>query len=180
MPIKALHKYYLCICYLFCIFIFSFYHSALLFLYADIIFNFPDSASDSYSVGLTIFALSWLLLQYYRYIWYLLIFLKKYWENTIVMYCKYPYSYFAVFAIFALSWLLLRYFFCNSVFHYWRSETPRVGLRPSGPRNVTIILPIWNIGLVAELCVYMWTHYSWLLLLTFSLALFCLLCRQHS
>ena len=77
MPIKALHKYYLCICYLFCIFIFSFYHSALLFLYADIIFNFPDSASDSYSVGLTIFALSWLLLQYYRYIWYLLIFLKK-------------------------------------------------------------------------------------------------------
>ena len=34
------------------------------------------------------------------------------------------------------------YFFCNSVFHYWRSETPPsgaeppwVGLRPSGPRK---------------------------------------------
>ena len=75
---------------------------------------------------------------------------------------------------------LNRDFFCNSVFHYWRSETPWVGLRPPGLRNVTIFLPIWNIQLVAELCVYMWTHFSWLLLLTFSLALFCLLCRQHS
>ena len=71
-------------------------------------------------------------------------------------------------------------FFCNSVFHYWRSETPWVGLRPPGLRNVTIILPIWNIQLVAELCVCMWTHFSWLLLLTFSLALFCvLLAMQH-
>ena len=71
-------------------------------------------------------------------------------------------------------------FFCNSVFHYWRSETPWVGLRPPGLRNVTIFLPIWNIQLVAELCVYIGTHFSWLLLLTFSLALFCLLCKQHN
>ena len=35
---------------------------------------------------------------------------KKYWENTILIYCKYPYSYFEVLAIFALSWLLLRYY----------------------------------------------------------------------
>ena len=61
---------------------------------------------------------------------------------------------------------------------------PRVGLSPpgwvsvlQGRENVTIILPIWNIQLVAELCVYIWTHFNWLPLLTFILSLFWMLCN---